>query len=72
MKYHAGGGGADCCLNHYNSLHKLSDPGSVEMNRNISRVIRSMVYFLEFSYSFADAVRSDSTSSLSVIVNREM
>lgn len=66
------GGGADCCLDQYNSLHKLSDPGSVEMNRNISKVIRLMVYFLEFAYSFADAIRSDSTSSFSIIDNREM
>lgn len=71
MKYHAGGE-ADCCLNQYNSLHKLSDPGSVEINRNISKVIRSMDYILEFSYSFANAIRSDSTSSLSIIDNREI
>lgn len=70
MKCHPGG--TDWCLNLYNSLHKLSDPVSVEMNRNISNVIRSTVYFLEFSGSFADAIRSDSTSFSSIIDNREM
>lgn len=70
MKCHAGG--TDCFLNMYNSLHKLSDPVSVEMNGNISKVIRSTAYFLEFSCSFADAIRSDSTSSSSLIDNREM
>lgn len=53
-------------------LFKLTDPVSVEMNRNISKIIRSTVYFLEFSCSFADAIRSDSTSSFSVIDNREI
>lgn len=46
VKYHAEGG-ADCCLHQYHSLHKLSDPGSVEMNRSISKVITSMVYLPE-------------------------
>lgn len=71
VKYHAEGG-ADCCLHQYHSLHKLSDPGYVEMNRSISKVIRSMVYLLEYSYSFADAIRSDRTSSISVMDNREI
>lgn len=71
MKCHAGGG-VDCYLSQYNSLQKLPDPGSVEINRNISKVMRSMFYFLEFFYSFADAIRSDSISSLSIIDNREM
>lgn len=71
VKYHAEGG-AGCCLNQYHSLHKLSGPGSVNMNRSILKVIRSMVYLLEYSYSFADAIRSDRTSSFSIMDNRNI
>lgn len=53
-------------------LFKLSDPVSVEMNRSISKIIGATVYFLEFSCCFDDAIRSDSTSSFSVIDNREI